>query len=121
MPNAYEIGSIDLKEWWLVLSNGEWFCGKKHSQEPRKLVSLQKASLNMIVEEDGKGQSRPRMLFLTYPWLFDTLVIPEGGIWSALSEVNPESIPVQVLKNVVGSTEKLKLERRAQRSGLHLA
>jgi hypothetical protein len=108
---------INLNEWWAVLTNGEWWAGKR-SESGRRLESLQKLSFQFGMIETPGG-IRPKMVALTYPWLGkEFLDIPEGALWEAISEYSSPEIDWAA---VIGSTEKLKLEQRAQRSGLHLA
>ena len=115
---------IDLNEWWTVLTNGEWWCGRRGTPnissptENRKLENLQKLSFQFGMIETPGG-IRPKMVALTYPWMgMDTMIIPEGALWNAVSAYHSPEIDWAA---VIGSTEKLKLEQRAQRSGLHLA
>lgn len=110
---------IDLNEWWTVLTNGEWWAGTRAGgAEQRKLEHLQKLSFQFGMIETPGG-IRPKVIALTYPWMgMDTMVIPEGALWNAISAYRTPEIDWAA---VIGSTEKLKLEQRAQRSGLHLA
>jgi hypothetical protein len=119
---------IDLSEWWTVLTNGEWWAGKRGNTskaddsgrvtDGRKLECLQKLSFQFGMIETPGG-IRPKMVALTYPWLgMETMIIPDGALWTAVSAYRSPEIDWAA---VIGSTEKLKLEQRAQRSGLHLA
>jgi hypothetical protein len=117
-----DLSDIDLSEWWAVLTNGEWFVGRRHvdaqadGSRKKKLTSVQKMSIQLTVEPTPKGP-RPNLLALTYPWFgVDTLEIPEGALWIAVQAIHGPP-----WMQLIGSTEKLKLEVRAQRSGLHLA
>ena len=108
---------IDLSEWWVVLTNGEWFCGKRaEAPRARTLISLQKVSLPMGIEETPKG-ARPVISVLTYPWLVESLEVPEGSVWIAVTAMNNH----ERWAPIIASTEALKLEKRANRAGLHLA
>jgi hypothetical protein len=107
---------INLNEWWTVLTNGEWWAGTRGPD--RKLENLQKLSFQFGMIETPGG-IRPKIVALTYPWMgMDNMVIPEGALWNAISAYRTPEID---WASVIGSTEKLKLEQRAQRSGLHLA
>jgi hypothetical protein len=113
-----DLSDIDLSEWWAVLTNGEWFVGQhgQASNDKRKLTHIQKMSIQLTVEPTPKGP-RPNLLALTYPWFgVDTLEIPEGALWIAVQAIHGPP-----WMQLIGSTEKLKLEVRANRSGLHLA
>jgi hypothetical protein len=109
--------SVDLGEWWIVLTNGEWFCGKRASS-PRAntLLSLQKLVLPMSFQETPKG-ARPVLGVLTYPWFVDSLEVPEGSVWIAVNATSDYERWAPIIAN----TEALKLEKRASRTGLHLA
>ena len=113
---------LDLNEWFTVLTNGEWWCGRRKvaqtngSSEGRKLESLQKLVFQFGMLETPQG-IRPHVVALTYPWFgMETMVIPEGALWNTV--LSYKDVP---WAQILGSTEKLKLEQRAQRSGLHLA
>jgi hypothetical protein len=106
---------IRLSEWWAVLTNGEWFVGRRPTGTARKLESLQKLVFQFGMMETPKGL-RPHVVALTYPWFTETLEIPEGALWTAVQALHGPP-----WANLIGSTEKLKLEERAKRSGLHLA
>jgi len=107
--------AIDLNEWWTVLTNGEWWAG---TRDGRKLDRLQKLSFQFGMIETPGG-IRPKMVALTYPWFgIPFMIIPEGALWIAVSAYQSPEVDWAA---VIGSTEKLKLEQRAQRSGLHLA
>lgn len=109
---------IDLNEWWTVLTNGEWWVGTRAADNARKLEHLQKLSFQFGMIETPQG-IRPKMIALTFPWFgHETLIIPEGALWDAVSAYRGPEVDWAA---VLGSTEKLKLEQRAQRSGLHLA
>lgn len=106
---------IDLNEWWVVLSNGEWWCGKK---DGKKLVSLNKVNMPFSVQPTQNGGVAPRTDVLVYPWFTDSLVIPEGAIWSSIPALIYCDAPWAKL---ISASENLKLAVRAKRSGLHLA
>jgi hypothetical protein len=105
--------AIDVSEWWAVLTNGEWFVGRRDGDT---LTHLQKALIQSGIEQTERG-ARPATQFITMPWLVESLVIPKGALW----------IAIDALENRVGaakmiaSSEKLKLEARAQKVGIHLA
>jgi len=102
-----------------VLTNGEWWCGTRKSVADRALEHLQKLSFQFAMIETPQG-IRPKMIALTFPWMGkETMIVPEGAVWDRISEYR--STPEIDWASVIGSTEKLKLEHRAQRSGLHLA
>jgi len=112
--------TVDLQEWWMVLWGGEWFVGKR-SQGPegptRKLTSLQKLQMPFTIVEGPGGLPRPHMGFVTYPWVLDVLVMPDDALWVNLSAVkNPDQTRMAIF-----TTEKLKLEERANNLGLHVA
>lgn len=113
---------MDLSEWWACCSNGEWFCGKRGgaSNTRSKLTSLQKLVFQFGILETPRGP-RPHVVVLTYPWLTDSLDIPEGALWIAVQAMShsPDGDPVP-WETIIGSTEKLKVERNAKKAGLHL-
>jgi hypothetical protein len=110
---------IDLSAWTTVCTNGEWFCGRR-SPTNRKLESLQKLVFQFGILETPKGP-RPHVVVLTYPWLTDSIEIPEGALWVAVQAMpySPDGEPVP-WGQIIGTTEQLKLERNAKRAGLHL-
>jgi hypothetical protein len=105
---------IDLNEWSACLTNGEWFCGKRNGDT---LASLQKLTLPMGLEANEKGQQRPTISVLTYPWITDSIEVPKGALWIACTAFENHA----AWAAVITSTERLKLEKRAKRVGLHLA
>jgi hypothetical protein len=108
------MSNFDLSEWWAVLVQGEWFCGKR---EPGgKLTSLNKLNMPFSVQPVGGGVA-PRTDVLVYPWLLDSLVIPEGALWISLDAMSSAAPWAKIIM----ASESLKLEQRAQRSGIHLA
>jgi hypothetical protein len=70
----------------------------------------------MGITEGPKGP-RPIISVLTYPWLTDTIEVPPGALWIAVTSFHNHA----QWKVVIQSTENLKLEERAKRAGLHLA
>jgi hypothetical protein len=107
--------AIDLTCWWAVLTNGEWFVGMRESEE-KTLKNLQKLTIQFGIIPNEKGQGRPHTAVLTYPWFRDALDIPEGALWMRIHEFNnPKD-----WAGTIELTEKLKLEQRAARAGLHL-
>ena len=77
--------SIEAGEWWAVLTNGEWFCGKSQggsSDGSGRLLSLQKLTIAMGIKENDEGKTRPVISFLTYPWLMDVMNIPAHELGS---------------------------------------
>jgi hypothetical protein len=116
-----ERGEIDLTEWWAVSTGGEcWWAGKNANRarggDSRQLENLQKLVFQHGMIETPQGL-RPHIVTLTFPWFgIETLAIPEGCLWTSCSAY--KGVP---WAEILGSTEKLKLEQRAQRSGLHLA
>jgi hypothetical protein len=108
------MSEFDLSEWWAVLVQGEWFCGKRAGN---KLSSLNKINMPFSVQPVGGGIA-PRTDVLVYPWFLDSLVIPEGAaLWISLDAM-PNAAP---WAKIIMASESLKLEQRAQRSGIHLA
>jgi hypothetical protein len=104
---------IKLSEWCVVCTNGEWFCGKRDPEKARRLVSLQKVLFQFGVEPSSKGP-RPKTIVLTYPYHgIEQLDIPEGALWLAATQY--QDVPWEEL---IYTTEKLKVEQRAQRAGL---
>jgi len=85
---------INVSEWWAVLTNGEWFCGKRPGDK-RLLTHLLKLQLPFTPE----------------------LNIPEGAIWLNVTAIHqPEQWDL-----LIENANKLKIEARAQRAGIHLA
>jgi hypothetical protein len=110
---------VDLQDWWIVLWGGEWFCGKRsgYTTPLGRLDNLQKLQMPFSLVEGPGGAPRPHVAFVTCPWLLDTLVLPEDALWISCSALkNPDQVRLSIW-----STEKLKLEERAARSGLSLA
>jgi hypothetical protein len=106
--------AIDLNDWWMVLWGGEWFVGRRADH---KLSSLQKLQMPFSLIEGPGGLPRPHLAFMTYPWVLETLVMPADALWISLTGVkNPDQTRMAIY-----TTEKLKLEERANRSGIHLA
>jgi hypothetical protein len=105
---------INLNDWWIALWGGEWFCGQRHKS---KLTNLQKLQMPFSLVEGPGGAPRPHVAFVTCPWLLETLVLPEDALWISCTALkNPDQTRMSIW-----STEKLKLEERAARSGLSLA
>jgi hypothetical protein len=110
------MNDFDLNEWWAVLTNGEWFLGKRPAS--RSLKSLHKLNLPFSVQPTAGGGVAPRTDVLVYPWLgLDSLEIPEGALWISVTAFHCDA-PWETL---IASSEALKLKQRAKRSGLHLA
>jgi hypothetical protein len=112
-----DASEIDLNEWWAVCTNGEWFCGKHPVLDSRVLESLQKISMPFSVQPTKSGGVAPRTDVLVYPWFTDRLAVPEGALWISLQALK-HAAPWEKL---IAASEHLKMQQRAQRSGLHLA
>lgn len=127
------MSDIDLSEWWACCAGGDWFCGKRASGAAvsvaapdgrklpsRKLESLQKLVFQFGILETPRGP-RPHVVVLTYPWLTDSLDIPEGALWIAVQAMthSPDGEPIP-WGQIIGTTEQLKVERNAKKAGLHL-
>jgi hypothetical protein len=107
------MNAIDTSEWWLVLTNGEWFAGRKKEDV---LLNLQKVQITLGVKP-VEGQARPFVQFLTAPWLIDSLSVPKGAVWIAVDALDNRVAAA----NMLAATEKLKIENRARKAGIHLA
>lgn len=98
------MSNTDPSEWWTVLTNGEWFIGKRIGRTLRSLHKL-------IMPTPEKPQC------LIFPWLgVDSLEIPEGALWIAC-----QAIPNIPWAKLLRGSEDLKLRLRAKSAGLHLA
>ncbi len=107
---------INVSEWWAVLTNGEWFCGKRPGDK-RLLTHLLKLQLPFTPEPNEKGLLRPKTSVMLYPWIVDELNIPEGAIWLSVAAIHQPEQWCLLIENA----NKLKIEARAQRAGIHLA
>jgi hypothetical protein len=111
------MSDFDLSEWDFVWTNGECLCGRR--QAGRRLVSLQGARISMTPEATPDGGARPRMTVITYPWIVDEIIVPEGELRIAVEActgIDPRGVAI-----IIQATEKLKIQQRAQRAGLTLA
>jgi len=110
--------AFDLSEWWVVVTNGERFVGKRRQKDNGRyrLESIQKVEWPFGIVPDERGNSRPHVGVLTYPWFIDSLEIPDGALWISIEAMHNSD----AWRSCIESTERVVLEQRVQRSGLHL-
>jgi len=106
---------IDLNRWELVLTNGQYFVGRVVGAD--RLDPVQKAEVTLALRKDEHGLVRPDLSIITYPWIVESIRIPEGSLRLAVTAL----LDHKKWGALIAQSEKLRVEQRAERAGIVLA